>query len=372
MESQYNNFLKYQELSKEQVSSAEAGKRLILLNKLADKFIGKALKEVYKAETVKKIATSYVGCVCNEYSKYESEYGHIKADDKKFRISTCLNKQTQSVQIPVSEESFWKDDTYLFFTTGDLFLTVKTSNLNKVNRYITDNQNYNYNIAELFINNAIDKFGVVDNGILKFDNKSVDLSSIEMLKNFSKFKLRGCTTSFDKNYCLIREKGPFFCEIFSSLEGIRKRYEDVSSSQYLCRIAKNNSHLFMDNTSDSDTREKATKVSIHNNNYVLVSLKELDFNALKDRINKEQTAIENEAYRMSIENSKECSLKKAVYTIENNIKSKEEYDYYRDIVKNWKNTFGTISVNRCKELKSMKQYKKFTYKKGVNYTYYNI
>src|SRR5574344_2184683 len=341
MESQYNNFLKYQELSKEQVSSAEAGKRLILLNKLADKFIGKALKEVYKAETVKKIATSYVGCVCNEYSKYESEYGHIKADDKKFRI-------------------------------GDLFLTVKTSNLNIVNRYITDNQNYNYNIAELFINNAIDKFGVVDNGILKFDNKSVDLSSIEMLKNFSKFKLRGCTTSFDKNYCLIREKGPFFCEIFSSLEGIRKRYEDVSSSQYRCRIAKNNSHLFMDNTSDSDTREKATKVSIHNNNYVLVSLKELDFNALKDRINKEQTAIENEAYRMSIENSKECSLKKAVYTIENNIKSKEEYDYYRDIVKNWKNTFGTISVNRCKELKSMKQYKKFTYKKGVNYTYYNI
>src|SRR5574344_491170 len=151
MESQYNNFLKYQELSKEQVSSAEAGKRLILLNKLADKFIGKALKEVYKAETVKKIATSYVGCVCNEYSKYESEYGHIKADDKKFRISTCLNKQTQSVQIPVSEESCWKDDTYLFFTTGDLFLTVKTSNLNKVNRYITDNQNYNYNIAELFI-----------------------------------------------------------------------------------------------------------------------------------------------------------------------------------------------------------------------------
>lgn len=245
-----DSFISLAATSSQAIKALDPHKRLAFLNNIVDYKIGKALQVIEKANYTKKLSTTFIGSTFDNGDRdLTQHYGHIVLDDEKYyRISTCLNKSNMTIQIPEYERKYWDDNTYLCFTTGDLFLNVKTSDL--AGRYytLTDKGNIEYYLFELFSNKAIRSFGLVDDFCQLDSTKGrFDLTTVKMMDKFYDFKIKGCLSSMKPKYAL-KYAYSNDVEYFTSLEGIHKVYPSLSySRQYLAFISKTNFNKSFDN-----------------------------------------------------------------------------------------------------------------------------
>lgn len=229
--------------STKNVKAIDPHKRLYFLNNLIDFQIGRALQVLEGAKYIKKCSIAFIGTTHSDgTSDLNQHYGHLLLDDEKYyRVSTCLNKNMMTIQIPAYERKYWDENTYLFFTTGDLFLTVKALDLDSCMHIQTDLNNLEYYILEMLHRHVIRSFGIIDDvNNMKSTIVDYDLKKVKMLKNFYNFNIKGCLSSLRPKYAL-KYAHSNDVEYYASLEGIRKVYPTLNySRQYLARIAKHN------------------------------------------------------------------------------------------------------------------------------------
>lgn len=238
-----DSFISLAAKSSQALKALDPHKRLAYLNNIVDYKIGRTLQVLEKANYTKKLSIAFIGSTFDSGEKdLTQHYGHVVLDDEKYyRISTCLNKSNMTIQVPEYERKYWDSDTYLCFTTGDLFVNIKTSDL--AGRYctLTDKGNLEYYLFELFSNKAIRSFGLVDEFCqLDSTEGKFDLTTIKMMDDFYDFKIKGCLSSMKPKYAL-KYAYSNDVEYFTSLEGIRKVYPSLNySRQYLAFISKTN------------------------------------------------------------------------------------------------------------------------------------
>lgn len=245
-----DSFINLAKASTQNVKALDPHKRLVYLNNLIDHKFGRALQAIEKANYIKKVSTAFIGSTYDDGKRELCQhYGHLVLDDKKYyRVSTCLNKHNMTIQIPDYERKHWDDNSYLCFTTGDLFVNIKAKDL--VGQYftLTDKGNAEYYLFDLFSKNAIRSFGLVDDFYqLDSTEGKYDLKDVKMMDDFYDFKIKGCLSSMKPKYAL-KYAYSNDVEYFTSIEGIRKVYPSLDySRQYLASISKTNFNKDFDN-----------------------------------------------------------------------------------------------------------------------------
>lgn len=265
-----DDFFSLSQKSTKSVRSIDPKKNLSMLNNMIDFQVGRVLKVLESASSVKKYAISYIGSVFEDgTSELNQHYGHLVVDDHMYyRVSMCLDKKNMTIQIPEYEKKYWDSNTYLYFTTGDLFLTIATQDLLKSFCTRTDLGNSEYYIFELIQKGLVRAFGFVDE-LYRMEStvKNANLCCVKLSPNFENFSIRGCLSTLHPKYALKFEKSNnvYF---FASLEGIKKEFQNLNySRQYLSRISKFN--ILEENR---NANEKV--IEIDGDRYILYNIKE--------------------------------------------------------------------------------------------------
>lgn len=370
---EYEKFCGYLSQSVKTTKAITAGQRLATLNSLVDAHIGKAVKSLLKAKVVMKCSSTFIGTTsAQKGNKLDQYYGHLIIDnDKYIRVSTCLNKEKRTVQVPISEKQYWNDKTYLYFTTGDLFLLAKTSDLEKCYCQNTELQNYEFSIPEMFMSKSIHKYGIVnDLGFMVSGSNGnvVDLTQVSLPKKFGDFKIKGCVSTFKPKYVLQDISGSnSYSEYYTTIDGIFKTHKKIEfSPQYINKIAKYNSSVLLDgytyNTDEEDDyRHKARTLVIDGKEYIVVSLKNnltLEvFNEITDVCrNRIETKIRNDYDRLD----REISVEEAMNYIVDNIPddAKVNRKTLQKSLSKVRELFGNkLSYNICAQAMELNQIK---------------
>ena len=347
----FKKFLRFLEDSTESLKAPLPAMHLALLNSLTDAYLAKVVGVLFGNKYVRKCSATYLGVSDWRSVRLNQYYGHlvIGEGDAFVRLSTCLDKDKRSVQIPVSEKAYWNDKTYLLFTTGDLFILVKTSDIEKCAHVETLLKNYEYSIPDLFIYGLVSDFGIVDsNQVLRTSkNGFTDLKFLKNTKGLNTYKLKSCINTFRPKYALQVVNGNKFCEYYTTIEGVFKQHQDVSvTPQYLNRLAKLNAEMLVDemtynkdNTDDFWRRGKM--ITIDGTEYMIVSLKNL--------------SIENYLEIVELCDHRRCVREREDYLArDKEISPQEAFDY---ILKTYgikannievvKDVFQRYSLNTC-------------------------
>lgn len=327
------------------VKAIDPHKRLLFLNNLIDYKFGRALQELESANYSKKCSIAFIGTTHADGTKeLNQHYGHLCLDDKKYyRISTCLDKQHMTIQIPSTESKYWDNETYLCFTTGDLFLTIKASDLNGCMCSKTDLGNDEFYILELLQRKRIRCFGFIDDmNYMESTIKNVDLKKTKMMKDFFNFKIKGCVSSQHPKYALKYAQSNDV-EYYASLEGIKKVYPSLRySRQYLSRISKKNFENF----------NCPKLITIDGIDFALYNIKSIE------SINEFVKMLPQQNIIKSVE-SFDDTVELSISEAENFIKSISSIETNEVDIKNIKNVFGRLTKASCNEAIELGQIHKY-------------
>lgn len=370
----YGKFCSFLDESKKQLKSLEESKRLSLLDSFADKFAAKTLKEIFKAGLVGKTHISFTGYI-NDNGLFldHSNYGHLFVDDKQIRLSSCLDKITGTLQVPCYETEHWNDKSYIFFTTGDLFILVKTSDIEGLEMYASERNNFVYGIPDLFLRNAITEFGIVRGSTVELPDRSFQLSSIKLPQKFAAYKLRGCRSSFNPKYALIRKNSRTLDgELYCTIKSIIAHYNLSYSQQYLSRLSHQHTQIFQADLGLSDCRKNMPSIKIGKQEFLLINLREVGVSEIQKVYKSCEMHHTKELEEIKLRESEPCKIRQAVRVIEPKVRSSEEFEYYKSVVERWQNDLCSepITITKTRELKELNQYKRFRYKPNGTYHLY--
>lgn len=329
-----DEFYSLAQKSTKTVKSIDPHKRLVYLNGLIDMKLGRALQVLENAKFIKKCSIAFIGTTHADGTRdLNQHYGHICIDDEKYyRVSTCLDKQHMTIQIPSYESQYWDENTYLCFTTGDLFLTVKALDLNGCLRTKTDIGNDEFYILELLQKKVVRHFGIIDDvNLMESTVSDCDLKKVNLLDGFNDFKIKGCLSSQHPKYAL-KYAHSNDVEYFASLEGIRKVYPSLRySRQYLSSISKKNI---------SEKFDEPKEITIDGIDYILYNIKGI---TIDDFIKMLPTEYKDEL--ILYDDSIELTIKEA----EDFIKSISSITVSEFDITNIKNLFGKVTKATCNE-----------------------
>lgn len=370
------SFYRYAEHSNSRIKADSSLKNLEILDILANKFVAKTTRMILNGKFVSKFDASHLQDISNgKIERQYGHYGHLSIDNKKYvRISTCLDMKYQNVQIPIREEKFWNEDTYIFFTNGDLFLMLNSEILKNLNRTKTKLLNYQYNFNDIFSKENI-TYGLLKDKKVSYistsngEERKLNLDSIQLSEKFYEFKSRGCTSSLNPKYLVFERNSKIdFDEhgsTFKSLKAIEKNYKFGFTRQYLGRLATKNAQI-LDRLMEDNHRDifnQLKRIKLNNKDYYLVALNDDFENSIKAI--KDCLLEKKEEYNQEMD--KNCSIKRAIFYL-SKVKSSEEYSYYKEkIVEQLGESF---TMRDCVFLKEMNQIEPFEYSDGINYHYY--
>lgn len=277
MADQYKDFFAILEHTKRERVSVDPVKRLFAINKLIDDGLGKALKVAYKASFIAKCAYSFLGSENAIREQPNACYGHLRLDDKFFRLSTCLDTRNLIAQIPASEKAYWNEQTYICWANNDFFVCVKTEDLEKASARPTPLGNIEYNLYELILGGKLSSFGSYTMDTLVQPGKTASLANVQLPEKFYSIFAKGCTASHKPKYAVVRVSGSRYVEYYSTVDAMKKQLGIKLSQQYMSSMARKNAELlernFTVNKNKLDNYMLSTKkVQLKGEDFAIVSL----------------------------------------------------------------------------------------------------
>lgn len=277
------SFIEQIDTSKKSVVEPE--KRLAHLNSLLNSGLAKALKIAFNAKFISKCAYSCLGYKTSMNEVYSGHYGHLQLDNKFFRLSTCIDFRSFSVKIPVSEEKYWDDDTYICWVLNDFFLCVKTSSLDAIRQSQDAFGNYEYSLYDLANGNALSAYGRYSDTELTMLSMKALLNTATLPKHFNEIAVKGCTVLYKPKYALVRLSKDTYCEYYSTVNALKNAKRVKFSEQYLSKMGRTNAKFLEDSFNlDKDKTDNYIKkckcLRIGSSDFIVVSLNYLTNNLL--------------------------------------------------------------------------------------------
>ena len=215
----YDSWLKYSKSSRQSVKVYNKTKHLDLLNNITNGYCAKVIKSLF-GNWIEKIKIDCTGAKITgkDFISYH-KYGHLSCGQSKttashFRMSTCIDKSSNTVTIPMYEFKHFDSGNYIMFTTGDLFLIVDVkkiwkkykTDLRKVGPIMENIGNYVIPISWLFSNNFVSHFGTATmDQFEEGTNKTVhNINKIKLPKNFENIKLDGCLDGCKEKFIVVK------------------------------------------------------------------------------------------------------------------------------------------------------------------------
>lgn len=342
------------------------------LNFIAEKFGYSILKSLYKKEVYKTSANQAKGLFKNKEKEFSSIYGHLIQDGFNYRIATTINLDKKIVQIPESEQKFFKPENRLLFFKNNFFVILDSSRCSKyVDYYYNDVNNLTIDLARMIEKEDYINFGLLDGTKIVTAKGTFDKSLEPVSEKFLKASLKGCTAfAQPKYYAIHKNRSTFEGQSFASAETLIKELNLNNSVSWICRISKKNADIYETLNNRSFLSQDIANFK-ELNNYIII--KSDDENFLKEayghflEVQADLDALEKVAYA---ENSKTCKVSDAIKLFD--CKSKEERAFYKDQLKLLKKNMGdNFSVNNIKEKIELNEIISFTYEAGKDYNFYS-
>ena len=342
------------------------------LNFIAEKFGYSILKSLYKKEVYKTSANQAKGLFKNKEKEFSSIYGHLIQDGFNYRIATTIDLDKKIVQIPESEQKFFKPENRLLFFKNNFFVILDSSRCSKyVDYYYNDVNNLTIDLARMIEKEDYINFGLLDGTKIVTAKGTFDKSLELVSEKFLKASLKGCTAfAQPKYYAIHKNRSTFEGQSFASAETLIKELNLNNSVSWICRISKKNADVYETLNNRSFLSQDIANFK-ELNNYIII--KSDDENFLKEayghflEVQIDLDALEKVAYA---ENSKTCKVSDAIKLF--NCKSKEERAFYKDQLKLLKKNMGdNFSVNNIKEKIELNEIISFTYEAGKDYNFYS-
>ena len=342
------------------------------LNFIAEKFGYSILKSIYKKEVYKTSANQAKGLFKNKEKEFSSIYGHLIQDGFNYRIATTIDLDKKIVQIPESEQKFFKPENRLLFFKNNFFVILDSSRCSKyVDYYYNDVNNLTIDLARMIEKEDYINFGLLDGTKIVTAKGTFDKSLEPVSEKFLKASLKGCTAfAQPKYYAIHKNRSTFEGQSFASAETLIKELNLNNSASWVCRISKKNADVYETLNNRSFLSQDITNFK-ELNNYIII--KSDDENFLNEaymhflEVQTDLDALEKVAYA---ENSKICKVSDALKLF--NCKSKEERAFYKDQLKELKKSMGNnFSVNNIKEKIELNEIMSFIYEDGKDYNFYS-
>ena len=342
------------------------------LNFIAEKFGYSILKSIYKKEIYKTSANQAKGLFKNKEKEFRSIYGHLIQDGFNYRIATTIDLDKKIVQIPESEQKFFKPENRLFFFKNNFFVILDSSRCSKyVDYYYNDVNNLTIDLARMIEKEDYINFGLLDGTKIITAKGTFDKSLEPVPEKFLKASLKGCTAfAQPKYYAIHKNRSTFEGQSFASAETLIKELNLNNSASWICRISKKNADVYETLNNRSFLSQDIANFKELND---FIIIKSDDENFLKEayghflEVQTDIDALEKVAYA---ENSKTCKVSNALKLF--NCKSKEERAFYKDQLKLLKKNMGNnFSINNIKEKIELNEIMSFTYEAGKDYNFYS-
>ena len=342
------------------------------LNFIAEKFGYSILKSIYKKEVYKTSANQAKGYFKNKEKEFSSIYGHLIQDGFNYRIATTIDLDKKIVQIPESEQKFFKPENRLLFFKNNFFVILDSSRCSKyVDYYYNDVNNLTIDLARMIEKEDYINFGLLDGTKIVTAKGTFDKSLEPVSEKFLKASLKGCTAfAQPKYYAIHKNRSTFEGQSFASAETLIKELNLNNSASWICRISKKNADVYETLNNRSFLSQDIANFKELNNYIIIKSDDENFLNEAYKHFLEVQTdidALEKVAYA---ENSKTCKVSDALKLF--NCKSKEERAFYKDQLKELKKSMGNnFSVNNIKEKIELNEIMSFIYEDGKDYNFYS-
>jgi len=316
----------------------DRGQHLSFLNDNCNKYYAPLFCHLF-GSNIKKIIPSHVKTIKGNKTIYENYvYGHLIVGNNPIRLSTNLDLKNNSIQFPIEEYSYFSYGKYLFFTCGDLYLIVSCSKLQDCieSKTImiekTALKNYEISIIDLFNNNIIENFGLLDINNLsveKDDGTSAVLSNT-LSQTFLNTKLRGCLIGQKPKYIVARienSNSDLFFELFFFMnrKDIRKMIfrntiKNIKTDQGIGLIIKYHTNNILSEI--QEIRQSSLIKTGKNFSYAILNYNKVNnIHKIKQYCQKYLLAKPPEK-----EYCLHWAVKKSIYC-----NSKEEYNYYKQL-----------------------------------------
>ena len=342
------------------------------LNFIAEKFGYSILKSIYKKEVYKTSANQAKGYFKNKEKEFSSIYGHLIQDGFNYRIATTIDLDKKIVQIPESEQKFFKPENRLLFFKNNFFVILDSSRCSKyVDYYYNDVNNLTIDLARMIEKEDYINFGLLDGTKIVTAKGTFDKSLEPVSEKFLKASLKGCTAfAQPKYYAIHKNRSTFEGQSFASAETLIKELNLNNSVSWICRISKKNADVYETLNNRSFLSQDIANFKELNDYIIIRSDDENFLNEAYKHFLEVQTdidALEKVAYA---ENSKTCKVSDALKLF--NCKSKEERAFYKDQLKELKKSMGNnFSVNNIKEKIELNEIMSFIYEDGKDYNFYS-
>jgi len=361
------NYIDWETLTKKSIYSkwkaTDRFAHLKFLNLLSNKY-AKLFIHLYSTPLTKIIP----GCVKIKNEKGIQDnfiYGHITASPFNYaiRLSTCLDIQNNMVSFPIEEYQYFLKGQYLFFTCGDMFLTVNCKDLyDKIsNQLIRFNKskvkNYEIFISDLFNANLICYFGYLNLNNYDVDyydqNQHVQTNLIHLKVDpiYLQTTLRGAFIGANAKYRAYRiEHSDYIFEYkdFMNLKDLLKEFGTngfKSTSGYSYHIKFHNQNALSEKPiiNHKNVLKKAKDIS-----YIIAST-DVDIDIMQrycQRYLKQQPKPRSYNLRWAVMRLHYC-------------KSTEEYKYYKQLFTDLYGIRKTYTENEVQFFKDCYQHKPF-------------
>lgn len=268
--------------------------------------LAQALKAAFRGRFIAKCANAFLGYETAVDVHHFNAYGHLRVDDKTFRVSTCIDLRKKTVKIPLDEKQYWGKKVFLCYTTGHFFAVVDTSKIGTCLSSEDAVGNIEYNILELYMRGAVPKFGTFTDDVINVPGVAIALKrkEVKLPRKFKSIKLKSCKQAYKPKYALVRMTDSRYCEFYTTLDAVKKRAKIKASPQYIGRIAKQNAQLLEEaygRLSNNDTEvflQKCKPFIVRDKSFAVVAINELTGNLpmLGDILTKNERMQDNIDY----------------------------------------------------------------------------
>lgn len=289
--------------------------------------LAQALKAAFRGRFIAKCANAFLGYDNGVDMHYVNAYGHLRVDDKIFRVSTCIDLRKKTVKIPLDEKKYWGKRVFLCYTTGHFFAVIDTSKIGTCLSSEDAVGNIEYNILELYMRGAVPKYGTFTDETIDVPGVAIALKrkEVKLPRKFKSIKLKSCKQAYKPKYALVRMTDSRYCEFYTTLDALKKRAKIKASPQYIGRIAKQNAQLLEEaysRLSNNDTEvflQKCKPFTIGEKSFAVVAINELTGNLpmLGDILTKNERMQDNIDYAEQMKYSAPISKEEAEAYIDN-------------------------------------------------------
>ena len=342
------------------------------LSFIIEKYCYFILKSINNKEVYKISSKNAKGSFKNNESYFNGSYGHLCQDGINYRIATTVNLDKKIIQIPESEQRFFKPNNNFLFFKNNLFIIIDSSKcLKYVDYYYNDAGNLTIDLARMIEQGDCDIFGYIDGSKIITSigdfNKCQDVPP----ESFIKTATKGCTAfSTPKYYAIKKNRSIFEGTSYASVDSMVKDLGFDYSSSWMLRVSKKNADIY-----ETLNNRKFLSQDIKNFNFIkdYLIIKSENESFLKEaydhfkEVQNDLVALDKIDY---MNNNKVCKISEALSLFV--CKSREEKAFYKKQLSELRNQLGdSFTINYIKECSQLGGIKPFKYSPNEEYHYYN-